>query len=176
MDTKWCEITKYRIINLQGWNFARQGWNLARLMYCKKYTLWYWLWCHHSNMLITRPLPSQNEKCLIFVAPESNRLSCASAVECPYIYSHPLNEQQEQMTILEGGKFWFYPLNGEGLEPILLPWKCYSGHSMEYCDVMRVTTVQTFSVPHRKSLQIYCIFCDFTKDFAIVFFFPTVLQ
>ena len=70
-----------------------------------------------------------------FVAPESNRLSCASAVKCQYIYSHPLNEQQEQITIIpEGGKFRFYPLNGEGLEPILLPWKCYSGHSMEVCD------------------------------------------
>ena len=69
-----------------------------------------------------------------FVAPESNGLSCASAVKCPYIYSHPLNELQEQITVLERGKFWFYPLNGEGLEPMLLPWKCYSGHSMERCD------------------------------------------
>ena len=51
-----------------------------------------------------------------------------------HICLHPLNEQQEQITLFEGGKLWFYPLNGEGLEPIVLPWKCHSGHIMELCD------------------------------------------
>ena len=51
-----------------------------------------------------------------------------------HIRSQPLNEQQEQITLLEGGKLWFSPLNGEGLEPIVLPWKCHSGHMMELCD------------------------------------------
>ena len=32
------------------------------------------------------------------------------------------------------GKSDFTPLDGEGLEPIVLPWKCYSGHIMELCD------------------------------------------
>jgi len=43
-----------------------------------------------------------------------------------HIHSHPLNEQQ--ITLFEGGKLWFYLLNGEGLEPIVLPWKSHSGH------------------------------------------------
>ena len=28
----------------------------------------------------------------------------------------------------------FSSLIGEGLEPIVLPWKCHSGHMMELCD------------------------------------------
>ena len=45
-----------------------------------------------------------------------------------------MNEQEEQITLLEGGKLCFYPLSGEGLEPIVLPWKCHSGYIMELCD------------------------------------------
>ena len=41
--------------------------------------------------------------------------------------SQPRNEKPEQITLLEEWKLWFYPLNGEGLEPIVLPWKCHSG-------------------------------------------------
>ena len=48
-----------------------------------------------------------------------------------HICSHQQNEQQEQITLLEGGKLWFSHLNGEGLEPIVLPWKWYSGTIME---------------------------------------------
>ena len=51
-----------------------------------------------------------------------------------HVRSHPLNEQQEQITLLEGGKLLVSPLNGEGLEPIVLPWKCHSGHIMELCE------------------------------------------
>ena len=50
------------------------------------------------------------------------------------IPSHQENEQQEQIILLEGGKLWFSPLNGEGLKPTVLPWKCHSGHIMELCD------------------------------------------
>ena len=39
----------------------------------------------------------------LFLARESNRLSCACAVYVP-IRSHPPIEQQEQITLLEGGK------------------------------------------------------------------------
>jgi len=49
------------------------------------------------------------------------------------ICSHPLNEQLEQITLLEGGKLSFYLLNEEGLEPIVLPWKCHRGGIMELC-------------------------------------------
>ena len=51
-----------------------------------------------------------------------------------HIHSHPMNQQQEQLTLLEGGKLWCSPLNGESLEPIVLPWNCHSGHIMELCD------------------------------------------
>ena len=50
------------------------------------------------------------------------------------IRSHPLNEQQDEITLLDEGKLWFSSLNGEGLEPIVLPWKCHRGHIMELCD------------------------------------------
>ena len=51
-----------------------------------------------------------------------------------HTYSHPLNEQHEQITLLEGGKL--YLLNEEDLETIVLPWKCHDGHVhiMELCD------------------------------------------
>ena len=49
------KITKYgiivQILSLRGWNFAG-------LVCCKNYTFWLWLWCHHWNILVTRPLPS----------------------------------------------------------------------------------------------------------------------
>jgi len=41
------------------------------------------------------------------------------------IRSHPLNERQDQMTLLDGEKLRFSSLNGEGLESIVLPWKCH---------------------------------------------------
>ena len=59
----WCKITIYctsvQILSLQGWNYVG-------LICCKNYTLLKWL-CHHSNILVTRPLSSQNEKCLILL-------------------------------------------------------------------------------------------------------------
>ena len=130
-------------------------------MCCKNYTWWYWLWCHHSNILVSRPLPSQMKNAS-FLAPESNRLSCASAVKCPYIYSHPLNEQQEQITIiLEGAKLWFYIWMERDWSPFCCQWNVTVDIAWNF--VMRVRTVQNFSVPYRKSLQRYCIFCDFTS-------------
>ena len=87
------------------------------------------------------------------------------------------------ITLLEGGKLWFYPLNGEGLEPIVLPWKCHSGPQtliynrvvslgclwvdMELCDKCNNCTsfiqIQlVVSVLYRKSPERHSIFCDFT--------------
>ena len=71
VDTKLCKITKYRI-HLCKYS-SLQGWNFAELMCTKNYTSWWWLWCHHSNILVTRPLP-------LFVSPESNGLSCVCVV------------------------------------------------------------------------------------------------
>ena len=50
-----------------------------------------------------------------------------------HISSHPLNKQQEQITLPEGEKLLFYLLNREGLEPIVLPWKCHSRNIMKLC-------------------------------------------
>ena len=51
-----------------------------------------------------------------------------------HICSHPMSEQHEQTTLLEGKKLRVYLSNEEGLEPNVLPWKCQSGHTMGLCD------------------------------------------
>ena len=53
------------------------------------------------------------------------------------IRSHLVKEQEQ----IERGKRLFYPLNGEGLLPIVLPWKCHSGHIVEVCDECNNRTV-----------------------------------
>ena len=82
-------------------------------------------------------------KTALFVAPEFNRLFLLLCNV--HILSHLLNEQQEQITPLEGGKLGFSTLNGEGLEPIVLPWKCYSGHIMELCECNNCTEFQFYA-------------------------------
>ena len=51
-----------------------------------------------------------------------------------HIRSHALLKQQGLIALLEGEKLSFYLLNGEGLEPIMFPWKFHSGHIMELWD------------------------------------------
>ena len=48
-----------------------------------------------------------------------------------HIRSYSLEKKRGLIAILEGG---FDLLNGEGLEPIMLPWKCQKGYIMELCD------------------------------------------
>ena len=81
-----------------------------------------------------------------------------------HIHSHPLNEQQEKITLLEGEKLLFYPLNGEGLEPIVLSWKYYSGHTMELCDGCNKCT--KFQFYTEKVFRDIPFFCDFTSLFV----------
>ena len=50
----------------------------------------------------------------LFVAPEPNRLVLCKV----HIQSHPLDQHPEQIA---------HPLDGEGLEPNVLSWKCHSG-------------------------------------------------
>ena len=90
-----------------------------------------------------------------------------------HIRSQLLNEQQEQITLLEGGKLRFFPLNGEGLEPIVLPWKYHSGH-MEFCDECNnrtefqfyaekvVSDIQFFVISH------HCPCCDVTSHLICI--------
>jgi len=61
-----------------------------------------------------------------------------------HICSHPLNEQHEQITLLEG-ELPFYLLNEEGLEPIVLPQKCHSGHIMELDNCNNCTKFQFYT-------------------------------
>ena len=51
-----------------------------------------------------------------------------------HIRSLPMNKHQEEIALLEWEEVWFYLLSGEGLAPIMLPWKYHSGHIMELCN------------------------------------------
>ena len=79
-----------------------------------------------------------------------------------HIRSHLVNEQQEQITLLGGGKLSFYTLNDEGLEPIVLSWKCHSGYIVQLCDECNnCTKFQLYKVV--RDIQ---FFCDFTSYYV----------
>ena len=85
-----------------------------------------------------------------------------------HIRLHPLNDQQEQITPLEGGKRWFYPLNGESPKYIVLPWKPHSGYTMELCDECNNCTKFQFYTKNvlRDIFLLYitlCPHCDVTS-------------
>ena len=82
-----------------------------------------------------------------------------------HISSHPLNKQQEQITLPEGEKLWFYLLNGEGLEPIMLPWKCHGGNIMKLCG--ECNNHRKFQFYTKQIFRDIPIFCDFTS-FCVV--------
>ena len=146
---KWCKITKYGIsVQVR----SLQDWNFAGLMCCKDYTLWY---CGGDDVTIVTysltdlyPLKMKNA---LFFAPLSNRLFCACANA--HISLHPLNEQREE---IKGGKLWFYLLNGEGLKPIVLPWKCHGGHIMELCDKCNNCTKFQFMIQKNRQSRTTC--------------------
>ena len=77
-----------------------------------------------------------------------------------HISWHPLNKQQEQITLLEGNNsdfiFW--------MERAWSPLCCHGNVTVEisWNFVVSATTVQSFS-SIQKSLQRYSIFCDFTS-------------
>ena len=70
-----------------------------------------------------------------------------------HISSHPLNKQQEPITLPEGEKISFYLLNGKGLETIVLPWKCHSGNIMKLCADCNNSTKFQFYRPNALSTQ-----------------------
>ena len=124
MNTKWCKITKYGIsVQVLG----LQGWCAARTTHCDS---------GYDVTIGTYSLPHlyrpQMKNAFLMLQSLTHFLLL---VLCDVrIRSHPLNEQQDQITLLDWGKLWFSSLNGECLESIVLPWKCYSGHIMELCD------------------------------------------
>ena len=84
-------------------------------------------------------------KTALFVAPEFNRLVLLLCNV--HILSHLLNEQQEQITLLEGGKLGFSTLNGEGLEPLC----CHGNVTVDISwNFVSVTTVLSISPMQKK--------------------------
>ena len=154
VDTKWCKITKYGIsVHI----LSLQGWCAARTTHCGS---------GYDVTIATYSLPDlylPKMKNALFVVPESNGLFFVLVLCNVHIRSHPLNEQHEQITLFEGGKLWFYLLNGYSPEPTVLPWKCHSGHIMELCDECNNCTKFQFCT--KKSSEIfhflwfYIIFC-----------------
>ena len=103
-------------------------------------------------------------KMKLFVAPELTDFLVLVLCNV-HIRSHPLNEQQEQITLLEGGKLWFSRLSGEGLDPFLLPWKCHSGHIMELRDERNDSTKFQF---YKKSWDIFTPLCVHTVKSQVI--------
>ena len=87
VDAKWCKVTKnwisVQILSLQGWCAA------ITTHWCQ------WLRCHCSNILVARPLPSLNEKCLICCSRTDFHMLVLCNVQ---IHLHPLNEQRANNT------------------------------------------------------------------------------
>jgi len=151
MDTRWSKITnmEYLCTYWVHWVEILQGWSTTRTTHCDSgYDV-----TIATHSLADLYLPKM--KNAFFFPPESYRLSCACAVWC-HIGSHSLNEQHKQVTLLQGGKLWVYFLNEEGVEPIVLPWKCHSGH-INF--VITVTTVQSFSSMQKKYSEIFHFLC-----------------
>ena len=96
--TKWCKLEnmeylcKYKVYRVE----ILQSWSAARTTYCNsESTFLKW----KMPYLLLRSLTDFLVLVLVL-----------------HICSHSLTEQQEQVTLLEGGKLWVYSLNGEGLE------------------------------------------------------------
>ena len=87
------------LVTSQGWHKSPKGSHSAGLMCCQNYTLWWWLWCHLNNVLVTGPLHSQIEKYLIYCSSLTDFLVL---VLCDvHNRSHPLNDHQQELTLLE---------------------------------------------------------------------------
>ena len=134
-------LCKYKVYRLE----ILQGWCVARTTYC------------HSDYDITMATYSLPDlylpkmKTALFVSPEFNRLSCARAV---HIRSQPQNDLYGQITLPQGRKLWFSPLNGKSLELIALPWECQSRHIME----QQLTKFQFYTEKLVRNIQFFCDF------------------
>ena len=109
-----CKTTKFGIsvlmLSLQSWNFA--GWLAARTAHCD--SVYYITAATYSLPDLYLP---KMKKCLIMLLQSLTYVLVLCTV---HIHSHQLNEQQEQIALVEGGKLWFCPLNGEDLEPVVI--------------------------------------------------------
>ena len=87
--------------------------------------------CHsnYNATVITYQTSSflKMKKSLICCSRVSKTYFCFCWIMSIFAHTHWMNNK-----IKRGN--WFYLLNGEDLEPIVLPWKCCSGHVMELCD------------------------------------------
>ena len=102
-------------------------WYAARTTHCDS---------GYDTTITTYSLPDlylPKVKNTLFVVPELTHFLLLVLCNV-HINSHPPNEQQDQITLLEGRKLWFSSLNGESLKRIVLPWKCHCGHIVELSD------------------------------------------
>ena len=144
-------LCKYKVYRVE----ILQGWCAARTTDCDT---------SYDVTIATYSLPD------LYLSQMKNDLFVPPAflvlVQCNfYIHSHPLHEQQEQ-TLLEGEKLWFYLLNGEDLDPFVLPWKRHCGHNLSWNFGIWVLQLYKVSVQYRKKsseiflfLWLYIIFC-----------------
>lgn len=72
-DVDFCKLENMRRHKV---DTSPKSWNSAGLLRCQKYSLWWWLWCHLSDVLVTRPLHSQIEKYIIY---------CSSLTDFPVL-------------------------------------------------------------------------------------------
>ena len=132
-----------------------QGWCVARTTHCDS---------GYEVTIATYSLPDlylPKMKNALFNAPEFNTVSSACNV---HICSHPLNEQQDQITLLDREKLWFSSLNRESLEPIVLPWKCHSRHIMELCDECKnCTKFQLYTEKVVRDIKFFVILHHFVS-------------
>ena len=103
----------------------------------------------------------------LFVGPGSNSLSCAYAVLCPYLLI-PTEWTSRGNNISWRRKLWFYRMDGEGLESIVLPWKCHSGHIMDLCDEYNnCTKFQLCTEKVFREMPFFVSFHRFCVNFAM---------
>ena len=142
---KSCKITKYglsaQILSVQGWNLA--GWCAARTSHFDS---------GYGVTIVRYSLPDlylPKMKTALFVAPEFNKL-CVFGLCNVHIRSHPLSEQQEQMTLSWRRKTLIFPFK----------WCCHGNVTvdMPWNFVMSVITVLSFSSIQEKMWEILTFF------------------
>ena len=104
-----------------------QGWCTARTTHCDS---------GYDVTIATYSLPDlylPKRKNALFVAPESDRLSCVCSVYCPYSLTPTEWTSRAANTSWRRGNLTL-PFGGRRPGAIVLPWKYHKGHAMDLCD------------------------------------------
>ena len=138
-----------------------------------------WLWHFHGSLIQSR-FDLKVNRSMKTPWQKYSRVACSSSYAAgnAHIRSHPLHKQQGLIGLLQGGKLWFYLSNGEGLEPIMLLWKCHSGHIMERCDECNNCTkfytekafrdIPFFVISHHFLSMFHITSCDVTSHLICI--------